>query len=134
MNARVRPGKRRARGFTLVELTIAILLVGILSTIAIYTYRGLLAKARMTQAKIALRHLVKAETIYYGDHDVYTDDLDKIDFNPLKYDFYTISVALDNTMKNFTGTATGTGSMSGDRWHVTKDMQPYQDNASPFFR
>ncbi|MBP2676795.1 MAG: hypothetical protein H6Q84_3635, partial [Deltaproteobacteria bacterium] len=92
-----------------------------------------LEKARMTEAKVVLQHLVKAETIYYGEHDVYTTDISKLDFNPVKYDYYTVTIALDNDMKNFTGTATGTGRMTGDRWYVRKEMQPYQDNTSPFF-
>ena len=134
MNLRVRSGKRRPGGFTLVELAIVFLITAILATVAVYTYRGLLAKARMMQAKIALQHLVKTETIYFADHDVYTDDMDTLDFNPVKYEFYSVTVALDNTRKNFTGTAAGTGPMSGDRWFVTKSMDPFQDNTSLFFR
>ena len=26
----------------------------------------------------------------------------------------------------------GVGVMAGDRWYVTKDREPYQDNTSPF--
>lgn len=134
MNLQVPSGKRRSGGFTLVELAIVFLITGILATIAVYTYKGLLEKARMVQARIALQHLVKAETIYYADHDLYTDNMVILDFNPVKYDFYMISVALDNTGKNFTGTATGIGPMAGDRWFVTMSMDPFQDNTSPFFR
>jgi prepilin-type N-terminal cleavage/methylation domain-containing protein len=128
------PRDRRFRGFTLVELVIAVLIIAILSTFSILTYRWMLDKARMTQAKTVLQHLVKAESIFYGENDRYTDDLTRIDFNPVKYEYYQVSVVLDNNMKNFTGTASGVGPMAGDRWFVTKDKDPYQDNTSPFFR
>jgi hypothetical protein len=41
-------------------------------------------------------------------------------------------VVLDNNALNYTGIATGVGAMAGDRWYVTKDRNPYQDNTSPF--
>jgi type IV pilus assembly protein PilE len=125
---------RRSRGFTLLELTIVALLVGILAATGVYTYRRMLVKARMSQATVVLQHLLKAETLYYGDKDVYTDNITHLDFNPVKYDYYRVSVATDNIGKNFTGTAVGIGPMEGDRWFVTRDNAPWQDNTSPFFR
>jgi len=72
-----------------------------------YTYRMMVNKARMTQAKTVLSHLAKMEAIFYSDHDRYTDNVILLDFDPVKYPFYTVSVVLDNDAKNFTGIATG---------------------------
>ena len=91
-------------------------------------------KARMTQAKTVLGHLTKTEATYFSDHDRYTDNIVLLDFDPVKYNYYEVSVLLDNDAKHFTGTATGVGIMAGDRWHVTKDGVPYQDNTSTFFK
>ncbi|MBP2683835.1 MAG: hypothetical protein H6Q79_1874, partial [Deltaproteobacteria bacterium] len=86
-------GNRR-RGFTLIELVIVLLLIGILSGLAIHTYRMMINKARMTQAKTVLHHLTKTEAIYYSDHDRYTDNVTLLDFDPVKYPFYQVSVVL----------------------------------------
>jgi prepilin-type N-terminal cleavage/methylation domain-containing protein len=129
MNAKHRTGRR---GFTLIEITIVLLLIGILATMALYTYRMMINKARMTQAKTVLGHLTKTEATYFSDHNRYTDNIVLLDFDPVKYDYYQVSVILDNDARNYLGIASGVGIMAEDRWYVTKDGNPYQDSSSPF--
>jgi len=120
------------RGFTLIEITIVLLLIGILAAIAISTYRMMTNKARMTQAKTVLDHLAKTEAIYFSDHDRYTDNIVLLDFDPVKYPYYNVSVLLDNDARNYLGIATGVGVMTGDSWTITKDGQPIQADNSVF--
>ena len=120
------------RGFTLIEIAIVLVLIGILASMAIYTYRMMINKARMTQAKTVLDHLTKTESVYFSDHDRYTDNVVLLDFDPVKYPYYQISVVLDNDAKNYMGIATGVGVMAGDLWTITKDGQPVQADNSVF--
>ena len=122
----------RRRGFTLIELAIVLLLIGILSTLAVTTYRKMVEKARMTQAKTVLMHLTKTQAIYYSDHDEYTDNVVLLDFDPVKYPYYTVSVVLDNAAQEYLGIATGVGPMAGDWWTITKEGIPVQADNSAF--
>ncbi len=119
--------RKGRRGFTLLELLLVLVIISILAGIAVFTYKKIINKARFTQAQTALKHLQKTETIYFSEHDVYTDNTVIIDFDPTKYDYYQITVTVDNGAKNFIGTATGLGAMVGDVWHIHEVQEPVHD-------
>lgn len=118
-------------GFTLLEITIALVIIGILAAMAVTVYGRMVNKARMSQARIVLKHLHKTETIYFSENNRYTDNPALLDYDPVKYDYYRIVVSIDNTGQDFLGIAEGIGTMSGDRWSITKEGTPTHilDNA-----
>ncbi|MEW6719079.1 MAG: prepilin-type N-terminal cleavage/methylation domain-containing protein [Thermodesulfobacteriota bacterium] len=119
-------------GFTLIELLIVIMIIGILASLATYGYRHMVNKARMTQAQVALKHLHKTEETYFSEMERYTANLSILGFDPLKYDYYDLSVTLDNTGLDFLGLATGIRQMTGDWWTITKAGVPIQSDNSVF--
>ena len=59
------------KGFTIVELLIAISIIGILSAIAIPTYRGHILEAKSTIARNSLRAIYLKEMEWMSDNGAY---------------------------------------------------------------
>jgi type IV pilus assembly protein PilE len=65
-------GPRGIRGFTLIELVVAMLIVSILAAIAIPSYSNYVRKARRVEAKNALLDIGTMEERYFTSQQVYT--------------------------------------------------------------
>jgi type IV pilus assembly protein PilE len=72
------PLPARARGFTLMELMIAVAIVAILATIALPSYRQYVLRANRTVAKAALSEVVSRQASYYSEAKRYALKFSKI--------------------------------------------------------
>ena len=61
------------RGFTLIELMIAVVIVAILAAVALPSYQNSVRKSRRPDAKTALLDLAAREERYYTVNNTYTD-------------------------------------------------------------
>lgn len=70
---------KRHSGFTLIELTVALILLGVLILIAISVYTNQLNKAKVTVAESALHNARENLTLYNIDNSKYPDSVDFTD-------------------------------------------------------
>lgn len=70
----------RMRGVTLIELMTVVVILAIVATIAVPTYRKYLIRAQRSEGKIALLQLQTAEEKHYLQNNAYTD---KVTDSPL---------------------------------------------------
>lgn len=63
--------KQAQRGFTLIELMIAVVVIGILSAIAIPNYRSYVQKAERGAAKAVMLNIAQTEERYYTNNGTY---------------------------------------------------------------
>ena len=69
------------KGFTLLELLVVVLIIGILAAIALPQYKKAVEKARMTEAIIMVEKIAEAQERYYLVHDDYTRDINDLDLD-----------------------------------------------------
>ena len=80
------------KGFTLLEMLVVVLIIGILASIALPQYQMAVAKSRVTEAIIAMKNLSDAEEIYYMAQGTYTDVLEALDVDiPAISNYYDYS-------------------------------------------
>ena len=101
-------------GFTLLEVMTVVAIVGLLSSIAIPNYTKSVARARRTEATVALGNLWIAEKAYYAEHNAYGtfDDvqfamLTRISPTVTKGDRYTFQISQPWGPQSFYCMATG---------------------------
>ena len=112
---------KRAKGFTLVELVIVIVIVGILSIVAVPIYRGYTRKAMASEGKSLLGTIQTSQKVYFAEYASYMavsatgfNSLLDVDARSNKY-FTRFTVAVNGTgnAAKYTATTTGTGGASG---------------------
>jgi len=67
--------KKQRKGFTIVELVIVVVIVGILTAIAVPIYQYYIERAKLTEALTMLRAIADANTLYYMEHHTWTNDI-----------------------------------------------------------
>lgn len=75
------PSLLRVRGFTLVEVMIAVVIVAILATIAVPSYRTYVLRANRTVAKSALSEVVSRQASYQAETKRYALKFSKLGWN-----------------------------------------------------
>lgn len=70
----------RYAAFTLTELLVVLVIIGILVLIAYPNLMPLISNAKSTEAKLQLEHVYNLEKSYFYMHSKYSTDLKEIDF------------------------------------------------------
>ena len=70
------------RGFTLVELMIVVAIIGLLAAMAIPNFMSFTTKARQSEVKANLASIYTAETTYFTERGIYSDNFLEIPWGP----------------------------------------------------
>jgi type IV pilus assembly protein PilE len=112
--------KRTASGMTLIELMIVLVILAVLASIAIPSYRQYILRSHRVEAQAALLNVAAAQEKFYLQNNTYSDDLTTAppnglgiaDFKPAdgvqtENGWYEIAI-VDADANGFSATATAT--------------------------
>ena len=91
------------KGFTFVEILVAMVFFGILSAIAVPRYRDYKERAYLTALRTDLGELRIAQEAYWADNAHYATDVALLDFKPTSE--VTLSIAATNPDAGYQGRA-----------------------------
>lgn len=100
------------RGFTLLELLIVVLVIGVLAAVAIPKFSGTRDKAYVTSMKSDLRNLITVQEAYMADHGTYAAATGSLTYNASSGVTVTVGTA-DSGGWNATATHTATSRTCG---------------------
>ena len=90
-------------GFTLVELLVVVIIIGILSAIALPNFINQVGKARQTEAKNNLGAIGRAQQAYHFEHNTFASTLSQLSandmFTPEYYNYPAPDTATDSLFK-----------------------------------
>ena len=119
---------RESGGFTLIEILVAVAIIGIIATQGLITFQSYLKKAKSVEGEQALSELRRLEELYFNTNLQYSGDLPTVGWNPrapLKY--YSLTIELDGPgpppfFYQVIATANLDSDPDLDAWVLTMDM------------
>lgn len=122
----------KVKAYTLSELLVVLVIIGILILIALPNLMPLISRAKATEAKMQLTHLQNLEKNYFYMYSKYSADFNEIGFEQEKLFTqegnanYKIEI-LEATMTQFKARATAVADFDGDGsinvWEIDQDKK-----------
>lgn len=122
----------KVKAYTLSELLVVLVIIGILILIALPNLMPLISRAKSTEAKMQLTHLQNLEKNYFYTYSKYSTDFTEIGFEQEKLVSeggnanYKIEI-LDATLTGFKARATAVADFDGDGafnvWEIDQDKK-----------
>jgi len=122
----------KLKAFTLTELLVVLVIIGILVLLALPRLMPLISKAKSTEAELQLGHMYTLEKSYFYEHSKYTDRLEDLGYEQEKLTTeggtanYRIEVieAGNNTFKaRATAVVDFDGDGTFDVWEIDQDKK-----------
>lgn len=118
------------RAFTLTELLVVLVIIGILVLLAMPNLMPLISKAKSTEAQLQLKQIHTLEKTFFYMHSKYSEDLATIDFEQSKLTTdggqanYQVEI-VEAGITNFLARATAVVDFDGDGvlsvWEIDQD-------------
>src|SRR2546421_10831186 len=116
--------RKLRNGFTLIELMIAVAIIGILAAVAIPNFMKFQARSKQSEAKTNLKALFTAEKAFKLEKDRYSSLVGEIGFSPERNNRYAYYLASGGTLDDRSGPTAATGTVANG---ISVDTFTYAD-------
>jgi len=101
--------RKQRKGFTLVELMVVVIIVGILASVAIPLYRTNVKKAMATEGSSLLGSVLTSERVYKAENATFSDTNADLSVDATGNKYFTSYTLSDVSATGFTAETSGTG-------------------------
>ena len=113
--------RKKFYGFSLMEVMIVVVIIGILAALAYPNLEKYLKRARQTEAKTNLSAIYTAQKIYFTLHQSYAEDINELHLSLAQGDPYTFTIQEAST-STFKAQAEGNIDDDAlDTWTIEQD-------------
>lgn len=124
--------KTKLPAYTLTEILVVLVIIGILVLLALPNLMPLITKAKSTEAKMQLEHAHQLQKAYFYEHSKYSDNLEEIGFNQEKlttdgadgkanYQLEVVNAAATSFVVRATAAVDFNGNGTFNVWEIDQD-------------
>ena len=104
---------KRRKGFTLVELMVVVIIVGVLAAVAIPIYRANVRKAMASEGASLLGAVLTAEKVYYAEFFTFTTSAAALNVSGVGNKYFTDYTVSTADAAGFAASTDGSGDAAG---------------------
>ena len=110
-------------GFTLIEISIVIIILAIISSLVFPSYKKLIGTAKQSEAKTILQSIYTAQSLYFSENNFYAKNIVNLDIQIPADSKYQYTIGARENSYTITATANIDSDTALDQWTINEKKE-----------